>query len=597
MENFLFLLAPSIRHAHVPSTLEQNLVRQNLCFDNLFLSHTSYPIIQYHWTLREEKPCINISKITEQQRQIVVLYIRAVKRYLYLKTSSADGRSRIGWQQITMVDDDKIVYQYENRSKVLDKNTRDLLDIEEHDLKLQDVMLIAVQLLWDVLIYKMGNKCEYDGDDVGDTNKLVQRIQSNDPTLTSLALKIAQVPSRGQSVPFFCDFTQLSMQQTTDALQTNQTIRSVSCSYEQKSARRIPFPIQASEIYHNAEAEHSDHYNNASIISYNREAKLQERRFFEACICLPQLESISLTGGHRWKISHLITILNTAKQLKKLVVQDILVKRRSELDGLKRIFIGSTRRNYRPLLLESIELTIEDQTGDEYENWSNAMIESSVFDLTLQHLIYAPNINTINLSKSVLSRLHLRKNHDVSATTLMKMASCESLRKLILSDVSVEQGGVEAMCKSLIHHNGHLSNLEFYGVAFTQSVGETDWNSMFRLIKQDPTIQIRASSLIYRERPNECNSQDDGVFGSPFVQSPHEDCSFSLRDEEGASQYFRNRCLGVRYMLQEVGFFRMIRSKQKTNGSEWIDAMARVRHDSMALFYILRENPALCDLV
>ena len=536
-------------------------------------------------TLKEEKSSSDISKITEKQTTDNC-------SYLCLKTSSVDGRSRIGWQQITMVDDDKIFHQYENRSKVLDKNKRGTLDIAGHDLKLQDIMLIAMQLLWDVFIYKMVNQCEYDGDEVRDANKLVHRIQSNDPTLTSLALKIAQVPSRGQLVPFFCDFTQLSMQEATDALKTNQTIRSVSCSYEQKITRKMPLPIQASEKHHNDIAEYSDHYDNASIISYSREAKLQERRFFEACICLPQLESISLTGGHRWKMSHLITILSTAEQLKKLVVQDVLVKRRSELDALKRIF-----RNYRPLFLESIELTIEDQTGAEYENWSNAMIESSVFDAILQHLIYAPNVNTIILSKSVLSRLHLRKNHDVSTTTLMRITSCESLRKLVLSDISVELGGVEAMCESLIQHNGHLSKLEFYGVAFTQSVGETDWNSMFRLIKEDPTIQIRASSLIYRERANEYNSREEGVFGSPFVQSPHEDFCFSLRDEEGASQDFRNRCLGVRYMLQEIGFFRMIRSKQKTHSSEWIDAMARVRHDSMALFYILRENPALCDLV
>ena len=261
--------------------------------------------------------------------------------------------------------------------------------------------------------------------------------------------------------------------------------------------------------------------------------------------------------------------------------------------------MGNTKRNYRALSLESIELTIEDQTGHASDDWSirtMAREAPSIFDLLLEALISSPNTEEIKLSKSVLSRFYLRKIHDVSASTLLKVARCKSLKHLFFSDISVEEGGIEGMCESLIQHNGHLSELEFYGCAFTQSVGQSDWNSMFRLIQHDPTIQIRASSLVYGERFNPNYIRHEGVFESSFVQRPHEEFSFSLRDKEGSRKHFRNRCLGIRYMLQEVGFFRMIQSKQQLHSSEWVHTMARVRNDSIALFYILRENPALCSL-
>ena len=472
------------------------------------------------------------------------------------------------------------------------------LDLRRAEFALR--MLRNVAMLYN---YKIsGDMMEEDNDDAAEhTNALVHRIQTNDPTLTTLALRNIQVLSPGQSVSSFRGFTQSSIQQATEALHTNHTIRSVSCRYEWRYPKRMICLLRNDD-----ESQRDENTSDDPVTSYNQVTKLQERRFFEACVCLPQLESISLTGGNRWRISHLMTILDTAKGLKKLVVRDVLVKSLLELNGLKPLLIENTRRNYSPILLEAIELTIEDQTDRDEKYWSaDASVHDyeSPFDILLESLISSPNTKEIKLSKSILSRFHLRPVHDVSTKTLLKLAKCKSMSKLTLSDISVEQGGIEAMCESLIRQNGHFTHLEFYGCAFNQSVGQSGWNAMFRLIEHDPTIQIRASSLVYRQR--QCrpdnqgrNTPREGEFGlSSFVRRPREDFSFSLRDKEGTKRHFQNRGLDVRFMLQEAGLFRLIRSKQQTRSSDWIDVLSKVNDNSIALFYILRENPVLCDRV
>jgi hypothetical protein len=518
------------------------------------------------------------------------------------------------------------------------------------------------------------NKCTGQGD------ILVQRIRTNDPKLTTLALRNVRVLDRGQPVSSFRGFTQNSIQQATEALQTNHTIRSVSCRYDWRYPKRILHLLRSSSSsnsnYNIIGEKHRDvgtptkdglqNFNCNYNCNYNcntratpttsfhtQVTKLQERRFFEACVCLPHLESISLTGGNRWRISHLITILETAKGLKKLTVQDVLIKSSSEPNALKRLLLllGSTRsnssnsrrrrrRNYdrRPsLLLETIELTIEDQTDRNDKYWSptaSMANDESPFDSLMEALIVSPNVKEIKLSKSILSRFHLRPAHDISTKTLLKLARCQSLSKLFLSGISVEQGGIEAMCESLIQTNGHLTHLEFYGCAFNHSVGQAGWNAMFRLIDHDASIQIRASSLVYlqqrccrrhhqhRPKPGNVDTskntemdpqqsisndspEEEGMreLGlSAFLRRPREDFSFSLRDKDGAKRHFRNRGLDIQYMLQEAGFYRLLRAETNKHpnrgaacSSDWIDVMAKVGDDSIALFCILRENPALCD--
>ena len=439
--------------------------------------------------------------------------------------------------------------------------------------------------------------------DTENINTLVHRIQNNDPTLTTLALRNVQVLNQGQPVSCFRGFTQNSIQQATEALHTNETIRSVSCRYDWRYPRRII------RLLCNRDEEHRDQDANDDrcdlrATPHHQVTKLQERRFFEACMCLPQLESISLTGGNRWRVSHLITILDTAKGLKQLIVRDVVVKSSMELNGLERFMLENKRRNYAPLFLESIALTIEDQThrGDEY--WSTTPMineDESPFDNLIEFLVSFPNIREIRLSKSILSRFHLRQVHDVSTKSLLKLARCKSLSKLVISEISLEQGAVEAMCESLIQNNDHLTHLEFYGCAFNQSVGQSGWNAMFRLIGQDPNIQIRASSMVYLERRRQSKTQvqdtpqGEEIKLSSFVQRPREDFSFSLRDKEGSERHFRNRSLDVRYVLQGAGFFRLLRSKHRANNNDWIGVMAKVTDDSVALFYILRENPSLCN--
>jgi len=497
---------------------------------------------------------------------------------------------------------------------------------------------IAIRLLRDVAILHGYNdddddddddndddgdvSCECKEEDADEADVLVHRIRTNDPKLTTLVLRNVQVLDRGQPVSYFHGFTETSIQQATEALHSNHTIRSVSCRYDWRYPRRILHLLRNDDDEYNNGIANNDAYNLRST-SYNQVTKLQERRFFEACVCLPQLESISLTGGNRWRISHLITILETAKGLKKLTVRDVLIKSSSELNGLKRLLLGSTsRRNYAPILLEAIELTIEDQTRRNDEYWSTATTiddtDESPFDSLLELLVASPNTKEIKLSKSILSRFHLRPVHDVSTKTLLKLAKCQSLSKLVLSGISVEQGGIEAMCESLIQNNGHLTHLEFNGCAFNHTVDQSGWNAMFRLIGHDPNIQIRASSLVYlqrRYRPERgvaerhdndndndndnanANLEEDAFGLSAFVRRPREDFSFSLRDKDGAKKHFRNRGLDIRYTLQEAGFFRLLRAKKQAHSRDWIHLMAKVGDDSIALFCILRENPALCDLL
>jgi len=479
---------------------------------------------------------------------------------------------------------------------------------------------IALRLLRDVAIFHGYNGNDDDDEICEDREEateqqadvLVHRIRTNDPKLTTLALRNSKVWDRGQPVSSFCGFTQSSIQQATDALHTNHTIRSVSCRYDWRYPRRILHRLRNDDEEYSDGSASDEHYNNSSLRAtpYNRVTKLQERRFFEACVCLPHLESISLTGGNRWRISHLITILETAKGLKKLTVRDVLIKSSSELNALKRLLLGSTRRTYAPILLEAIELTIEDQTNRNDKYWSTAATidnDESPFDRLLESLIASPNIKQIKLSKSILSRFHLRPVHDVSTQTLLKLAKCQSLSKLVISGISLERGGIEAMCESLIQKNGHLTHFELYGCAFNHTVGQSGWNALFRLIDHDSTIQIRASSLVYlqrRRRRSESGDtephdipEEEELGLSAFVRRPREDFSFSLRDKDGANKHFQNRDLDIQYMLQEAGFFRLLRTKEEARSSDWINIMAVVRDDSIALFCILRENPALCDIL
>ena len=479
---------------------------------------------------------------------------------------------------------------------------------------------------------------------------LVRRIRTNDPKLTTLALRHTRkgivdwnnTSDRDLPLSSFRVFTQSTIRQLTEALRTNHTIRSISCRYDLEYPR-ISHRLCDYEIDCNGDGDDVNDYdydynNNDDALratSNNIVTIMQERRFFEACVCLPRLESISLTGGNRWRISHLVTILEAAKGLKRLTVRDVLIKSAPELYGLKRVLLmgGNTRRTASghaydaPIPLEVMELTIEDQTDRNETYWSTDATtvvdddgDESPFDELLQALAASTNIKTIQISKSILSRFRLRPIHDLSTKTLLKLARCQSLSKLVIAGLSVERGAIEAMCEALIERNGHLTHLEFSGCAFNHTVGQSGWNAMFRLINHDPDIHIRASSLIYLRRRcrrrsgsesnvpsennvnNNSNSNNNNYYNgeelgarSGFIQRPREDFSFSLRDREAADRHFRNRGLDIKYMLQEAGLFRLLQAGEQAGVSDWIDVMAKVKDNSIALFYILRENPALCD--
>lgn len=487
---------------------------------------------------------------------------------------------------------------------------------------------VAIRWLQELAV-RSGNIQDDDDEDEEDNYKeeidvLVRRIQTNDPKLTKLALRNTRIvdwnhprnpqsnKERLQAPSSFRGFNQTTIQQATEALRYNHTIRSISCRYDLRFPRLLP-QICDMEISSNEEEETEDPLRPTPN---NIMTKLQERRFFEACVCLPRLESISLTGGNRWRISHLVTILETAKGLKHLTLRDVLVKSSSEFFALKRVLMSYPSASRRRILpLEALELTIEDQTDPDENYWTtDATVENDIspFDELLQAFAASTNIQTLVISKSILSRFGLRPICDLSTKTLLQLARCPSLQKLVLNGLSVEKGAVEAMCELLMQQNGHLRELEFSGCAFNHTVGQSGWNAMFRLIRHDPDIQIRASSLVYQKRrepsanhPNSRQNQQhttsrvqndwatDDRFG--FIQRPREDFSFSLRDKDGADRHFRNRGLDVQYMLQEAGFFRLLYSKQHASNADLVDVMSRVTDDAIALFCILREHPSLCN--
>jgi hypothetical protein len=90
---------------------------------------------------------------------------------------------------------------------------------------------------------------------------------------------------------------------------------------------------------------------------------------------------------------------------------------------------------------------------------------------------------------------------------------------------------------------------------------------------------------------------------------------FSLRDKDGSNRHFYNRGIEIEYLLQEAGFFQLLQRREVVEEQEdegggsdallswrprrstimdWIDVMVKVKDDTIALFYILRENPAIC---
>eukprot|EP00536_Pseudo-nitzschia_multiseries_P003564 jgi/Psemu1/8106/gm1.8106_g len=477
-------------------------------------------------------------------------------------------------------------------------------------------------------------------EEIESVDVLARRIRTNDPKLTTLALRNTRLglvawnknTNSDRDLPLSSSsirgFSQNAIPLLTEALRTNHTIRSISCRYDLRYPRTSHHHLCDHEVGCNGNSDmENDNRNDLDTdnninnkdddtlrpTSNNILTKVQERRFFEACVCLPRLESISLTGGNRWRISHLVTILETAKGLKRLTVRDVLIKTSSELYGLKRVLLGGGNmgKNHpvghgygaASIPLEAIELTIEDQTDRSETYWNTDTTtedDESPFDELLQALAMSTNIKTIRISKSILSRLSLRPAFDLSTATLLKLAECQSLSKLVISGLSVERGAIEAMCEALIERNGHLTQLEFSGCAFNHTVGQSGWNAMFRLVNHDPAIQIRASSLLYLRRQRKSGSESDTsienttttnnnssgssfrfngeetVGRSGFIQRPREDFSFSLRDREEADRHFQNRGLDVEYMLQEAGFFRLLQVGKEARDSDWIDVMAKL---------------------
>jgi hypothetical protein len=194
------------------------------------------------------------------------------------------------------------------------------------------------------------------------------------------------------------------------------------------------------------------------------------------------------------------------------------------------------------------------------------------------------------------------------------------------------------------HHHNNITHLEFTGCAFNHTVSQSDWDAMFHLIQHDPNIQIIASSVIYhrvhvRQHQNQrqqqhrysCSSCDEHINNSnnnnirynnhrlgeglSTIQRPRHDFLFSLRDKDGSNRHFYNRGMEIEYLLQEAGFFQLLQRREDAEEQEdegggsdallswrprrstimdWIDVMVKVKDDTIALFYILRENPALC---
>ena len=129
------------------------------------------------------------------------------------------------------------------------------------------------------------------------------------------------------------------------------------------------------------------------------------------------------------------------------------------------------------------------------------------------------------------------------------------------------------------------------------------------------------------------------------IQCPSHEFSFLLRVKNGANQQFWNRGMEIEYLLQKTGFFWLLQQQWSSEGGrgnkdddeedlllvgaivgessisvgeyrkqkhrrsataaqhllltvtmDWINDMAKVKDDPIALFHILYKNPALCAL-
>jgi hypothetical protein len=537
---------------------------------------------------------------------------------------------------------------------------------------------------------------------------------------TNMANNLSSSPPPSSS---YWNFDEVTFRQAAEALKSNNSIRSISCQYDDYNnnfnnlaslaagGRRRYYPrmitsSSSSSSTTTATTVSGMHDNHSIIVSTRRRnymheqqhrrrqqpvnnnmhsnsnnnnnnykivSRQQEHSFIEACICLPRLESLSLTGNNRWRISHLCQILETVKGLKRLTIRDVVVRSKVELYNLQRCLLRLKKqrivgREAAGIPLEEIDLTIEDQTewynNNDNSNSSNRNFRdrkkkqshyceesccsscscswsSSLFDDFLEILIMnIPNLKIISINKSILSRLNILLRPisvDISTTTLIKLAKYTALSKLKLVGLSFERYSIESMCKLLIkqYHKEknnnrnrnnrrkqhHITHLEFTGCAFNHTVSQSDWNAMFHLIRHDPNIQIIASSVIYhrvhvrQQQPQHrysysCSSCDEQIVsnnnnnrynekgGSSTIQRPHHDFLFSLRDKDETNRHFYNRGMEIEYILQEAGFFRLLQQKgRRSTIIDWIDVMVKVKDDSIALFYVLRENPALCAVV
>lgn len=200
------------------------------------------------------------------------------------------------------------------------------------------------------------------------------------------------------------------------------------------------------------------------------------------------------------------------------------------------------------------------------------------------------------LSISQLKELEFLISHDFSARymdvpspSFVRLVQMPNLRHLVLPHAGLRDEHAIGMAQALMENgNGHLEYLDIrsgWGRPSTckNAFGQDGWDALFRLVQHDPLIQIHATGL--HVPPN---------VGPRCIERNYT-FDFLLRHQDAVQRHLLME-EGSRVRLRDAGFDDLLTTIDAPNDAAWVEVMAKVSSDNIALFHILRAHPAICDL-
>jgi hypothetical protein len=136
--------------------------------------------------------------------------------------------------------------------------------------------------------------------------------------------------------------------------------------------------------------------------------------------------------------------------------------------------------------------------------------------------------------------------------------------------------------------NGHLEYVDIrrlFGFHPDGNLfGQEGWDALFRLVQHDPLIQIHTTALHVPPNLGMMRFRKEFQF------------DFLVRDQNAVQQHLLKEEVNRSLRLKYAGFEDLLAAKDTPEVAAWLEVMARVCGDNIALFHILRANPTICDL-